>query len=217
MEDRHCASCANWFPDSGDSSIGECRRHAPYPRSVDEGETSRQAAWPQTMSEDGCGEWYFGGRRGVEPAHHHIGPEVDTTGPIAGGRTLGDFGWCELHAQNPKGAKAFYESLFGWELRDEDTSTGTYSVIELDGRPIGGIRALPQDTPGENSRWGPYVRVDNVDALVARARELGGRVLVAVQDIPGVGKSAVLEDPQGAAVGVISFSGSKPMIGEQTR
>jgi hypothetical protein len=38
--------------------------------------------------------------------------------------------------------------------------------------------------------------------------------MVAVQDIPGVGKSAVLEDPQGAAVGVISFTGSKPMIGQ---
>jgi hypothetical protein len=60
MEDRHCASCANWFPDSGDSSIGECRRHAPYPRSVDEGETSRQAAWPRTMSDDGCGTRHSG-------------------------------------------------------------------------------------------------------------------------------------------------------------
>jgi predicted enzyme related to lactoylglutathione lyase len=118
---------------------------------------------------------------------------------------LGDVSWCELRTDNPRGAKAFYGSLFGWQLRDEDTSTGTYSVIELDGRPIGSISTLTQDAPNKNAQWAAYVSVSNVDALVVRALELGGRVLVAAEDIAGIGRFAVLEDPQGAALGVISF------------
>jgi predicted enzyme related to lactoylglutathione lyase len=205
MEDRHCATCANWFTGSGDTSIGECHRHAPLPRNVDDGETSRQVVWPQTLPGNGCGEWYFGGPRDVEASRHHVGAQVDTTVPVAGSRMLGNVSWCELRTDNPRGAKAFYGSLFGWQLRNEDTSTGTYSVIELDGRPIGSISTLTQDAPNKNAQWAAYVSVSNVDALVVRALELGGRVLVAAQDIAGVGRFAVLEDPQGAALGVISF------------
>jgi predicted enzyme related to lactoylglutathione lyase len=210
MEDRHCAACANWFPGSGDASTGECRRHAPYPRGVDERENSPQVAWPQTLAGDGCGEWYFGGQRRVEPSGHHIGTGIDTKSPAAGERRLGAFGWGELRTDNPKGAKAFYGSLFGWEVRDEDSSTGAYSVIGLDGRPIGGIVAVPQDASDRKAHWGAYVSVRDVDALVARARDLGGRVLVATQEIPGIGRFAVLEDPQGAALGVISFLEQSP-------
>ena len=210
MEDRHCATCANWFPGSGDASMGECRRHAPYPHSVDKRENSPQVVWPQTLADDGCGEWYFGRQRRVEPSGHQLGTGIGATGPVGGARRLGDFGWCELRTDNPKGAKAFYRSLFGWEVRDADTSADAYSVIELDGVPIGGIMAVPQGTSGKKAHWGACVNVDNVDATVARARNLGGRVLVATQEIPGIGRFAVLEDPQGAELAVISFLEQSP-------
>lgn len=205
MEDRHCATCANWFPGSGDASLGECRRHAPYPRSVDERENSPQVVWPQTLADDGCGEWYFGRQRRVEPSGHQLGTGTGTTGPVVGARRLDDFSWCELRTNNPRGAKAFYGSLFGWDVRDADTSASAYSLIELDGRPIGSIKAFTQDTADTKAHWGAYVSVGDVDALVARARDLGGRVLIATQQIPGVGRFAVLEDPQGAAFAVMSF------------
>jgi uncharacterized protein len=210
MEDRHCATCANWFPGCGDGSIGECRRHAPYPRSVGEHENSPQVVWPQTLADDGCGEWYFGRQRRIEPSGPHVGTGTGTTGPVASARRLGDFSWCELRTNNPRGAKAFYGSLFGWEVRDEDTSAGAYSVIELDGRPIGGIKTLTQDASDQKAHWGAYVRVGDVDALVARARDLGGRVLVATQEISGVGRFAVLEDPQGAAFAVMGSPEQTP-------
>jgi predicted enzyme related to lactoylglutathione lyase len=47
------------------------------------------------------------------------------------------------------------------------------------------------------------VGVNDPDATVAKAKELGASVLVEPMDIPGVGRFAVLQDPQGAAFGVI--------------
>jgi predicted enzyme related to lactoylglutathione lyase len=47
--------------------------------------------------------------------------------------------------------------------------------------------------------------VDDVDATARRAGELGGRVLVGPQDIPGVGRFAVVKDPQGATITFITY------------
>jgi len=191
--------------------VSGCRRHAPYPRIDAERASFRQAAWPQTRPEDGCGEWYFGGHRGVEPAGlssgtaRASGTGMDTPVPVAGGSSLDHFGWWELRTENPTGAKKFYGLLFGWEVRDPDRSKGGYSVIELAGRPIGAITALAADAPDKKARWGNHVTVADVDAVLARARDLGGRVLVAAREVPGVGRFAVIEDPQGAALSVMSF------------
>jgi len=51
--------------------------------------------------------------------------------------------------------------------------------------------------------WTPYVCVDDADATVARAKELGAMVVVPPSDIPDVGRFAVIGDPQGAAIAVL--------------
>jgi len=50
MTEQTCTSCA-WWADLGDL-IGQCRRHAPRPRS-----SSEEVVWPITDSDDYCGEW----------------------------------------------------------------------------------------------------------------------------------------------------------------
>jgi len=50
------------------------------------------------------------------------------------------------------------------------------------------------------------VTVTDVDATARRAVELGGKVVHGPQDIPGVGRMAVIIDPQGAALNVIAYS-----------
>ncbi len=54
--------------------------------------------------------------------------------------------------------------------------------------------------------WGCYVTVDQVDATVARVTALGGKVVVPAMDIPGVGRMAVIADPQGATLSVMQYS-----------
>jgi uncharacterized protein len=51
--------------------------------------------------------------------------------------------------------------------------------------------------------------VDNVDATAKQAEKLGGKIMVEPRDIPEVGRFAVLQDPQGAAIAVITYEKRK--------
>jgi uncharacterized protein len=51
--------------------------------------------------------------------------------------------------------------------------------------------------------WHVYFAVDDADATAAKAADEGGQVMVQPFDIPSVGRSAVLTDPQGAVFSVL--------------
>jgi len=72
--------------------------------------------------------------------------------------------------------------------------------------PTGGDPAAPAVPP----HWNVNLRVEDTDAVAAHAANLGGTVIVAPMDTPGV-RSAVLLDPSGAAFSVsLVASGSYP-------
>ena len=52
--------------------------------------------------------------------------------------------------------------------------------------------------------WGVYVTVADCDASVAKAKSLGGQLCAGPFDVPGVGRMAVLQDPQGAVFNVMA-------------
>jgi predicted enzyme related to lactoylglutathione lyase len=52
---------------------------------------------------------------------------------------------------------------------------------------------------GARPGWIPYFYIDDVDAAAAKAWELGGNVWMTPSTIDGVGRMAMLADPQGAA------------------
>ena len=119
----------------------------------------------------------------------------------------GTLSWNELATRDPDGAKAFYGSVFGWEPEDTTTSAVTYTVWHLDGRTIGGMVPMSSDQwPAETPpHWMAYFAVDDADATVARAAELGGEALVSPTDLPQ-GRFAVLNDPQGATFSIIRLN-----------
>jgi uncharacterized protein len=57
--------------------------------------------------------------------------------------------------------------------------------------------------PKAQPLWLPYVAVDDCDTVAARARKLSGQVVSAPQDVPGIGRFAILVDPLGAAIAVM--------------
>jgi predicted enzyme related to lactoylglutathione lyase len=119
----------------------------------------------------------------------------------------GAFSWTELIVPDVDAAKAFYSNLFDWEF-DVSTIEGIdYSSIKVAGQGIGGIMATnAQQVQGNPPpQWGVYVTVENVDQTAALAKELGGKILVAPTDIPSVGRFAVIQDPQGAVLSVITY------------
>lgn len=117
----------------------------------------------------------------------------------------GAFSWCELMTDDVAGAKQFYGGVFGWEMELTEAMGRPYTLIRAGGATVGGIMDKPVDKPEMPTMWGTYVTVDDVDACVAKATELGGKILCPAMDIPGVGRFAWIADPKGAALGIITY------------
>ncbi|WP_373046907.1 VOC family protein [Vulgatibacter sp.] len=109
----------------------------------------------------------------------------------------GRFVWYDLMTNDVEGAKRFYGEIAGWKVSKWEG--GDYEMWLVGDAPIGGLMKLPAELAGVPPHWIGYVGVADVDATVAKAQQLGGKVLHPANDIPGVGRYAVLADPQGAA------------------
>jgi uncharacterized protein len=116
------------------------------------------------------------------------------------------FGWAELNARGLKRAITFYETVFGWTHSEQPFGEGeVYTQLEHDGQPIAGALEMNPQIPAETpSYWLNYFGVDDVDAQFQKALQLGGREMVAPQDMPG-GRFAIVSDPQGAAFGILTL------------
>ena len=113
---------------------------------------------------------------------------------------LGKFCWNELVTGDLASAAKFYSGVFGWQTAAfPGGGPVPYTLFKNDEKDVGGMLAM-QGCP---SHWLPYVLIEDVDAAVKKAAALGGKVAVEPKDIPTVGRIAVLQDPQGAAVGII--------------
>lgn len=122
----------------------------------------------------------------------------DHAQPIPDVPLPGTFSWCELHADDPEAAKTFYGETFGWNFKSHDMGPmGTYTVITMGTKEVGGIMQRPPGSPGRQA-WMPYVSVEDVDADTTKAGELGGTVIMPPMDIPGIGRFSVVQDPGGA-------------------
>jgi predicted enzyme related to lactoylglutathione lyase len=114
---------------------------------------------------------------------------------------IGTFCWNELMTTDTAGAKSFYGSLFGWKGEGMGmAATGEYTVFSRGKDGVAGMQLVHTERDGGRSHWLPSVLVDDVDATVASASGLGATVLQRPTDVPGMGRYAVLRDPQGAHV-----------------
>jgi predicted enzyme related to lactoylglutathione lyase len=120
----------------------------------------------------------------------------------------GAFAWCQLNvpASGGEKQKAFYATALGWSFRDDPMPLGlAYTTWLSGGEPRGGMMPMP---PMVNApaHWLVYLAASDVDATAAKAKTLGGQVFVPPTDIPGIGRFAVLADPQGALFAVVRFA-----------
>jgi len=117
----------------------------------------------------------------------------------------GAFSWTELMTSDVPAARKFYGQLLGWTFKDMDSSPMPYTVISAGEQDIGGIMSVPAQAKGMPPAWGTYVTVKNVDEVAGKVAALGGKVLSQPHDIPGVGRFAVIQDPQGATISLITY------------
>ena len=108
---------------------------------------------------------------------------------------LGRTDWFDLPVADLADAMSFYEGLLGWTYQQmEDSPLSDYVMIDVGGKLIGGLRKipsppapLPQGEGGQRPGEGPilYFTVDQLAPKVARAKELGAKI---VGDLVDLGK-----------------------------
>lgn len=113
--------------------------------------------------------------------------------------TPGTFCWVDLGARDPEAAGAFYAAVLGWEMGPSGgPETAEYRMALVDGLSVAGVYRGRAATPA----WTSYVSVEDADATCARATGLGGAVAMGPMQVLDLGRSALLTDPQGAAVAI---------------
>ncbi len=141
----------------------------------------------------------------------------------------GDVIWYELLTDDADAAGAFYGAVIGWHSRPSGQPDMDYRLFSsasgddpADG--VAGYMAINAEMADNGARpiWLTYFAVDDVDASVGAITDHGGSVQMPAMDIPGVGRMAMVADPQGAPFYVMrgasdapshSFAATAPKLG----
>ncbi|MCO5731901.1 VOC family protein [Rhizobium sp. SSA_523] len=124
----------------------------------------------------------------------------------------GTFIWCELMTTDMNKAAAFYGSVIGWNAKTmpmPDMEGEDYGIFDTragdEDCGVAGFMTLPPEMAGQiPPNWTGYIGVDDVDDMVARFKAEGGSVRKEAFDVPGVGRMAVVADPHGAVLCIMT-------------
>jgi predicted enzyme related to lactoylglutathione lyase len=131
---------------------------------------------------------------------------------------IGTVWWNELLTKDPARARAFYSRVIGWTpkvvalddpSRPARRGETEYTMFSAGSKEAAGAMQADDDTDFADmpASWLTYIQVADVDAASRRALEAGGKVLHAPADAPGVGRVAIIEDLEGARIGLVTPSG----------
>lgn len=106
----------------------------------------------------------------------------------------------ELWSKDPEKLSAFYESVFDWEIQNiPEMNYRMVSPGNEDG--IGGGIMTPDEGPWPGN-MSLYIDVEDLDSYRKRIVEAGGKIIVEEMTVPGTGKFALFEDPDGRVLGI---------------
>lgn len=118
----------------------------------------------------------------------------------------GDFVWYELMTSDADAAGDFYGKVIGWTSTSAGMADMDYRFFSSgDGSDnkdgVGGYMAITPEMAEHGSRpcWVGYIAVDDADDTAASISATGGSVLMPAMDLEGVGRMAMVTDPQGAS------------------
>lgn len=115
----------------------------------------------------------------------------------------------EIPADDVARAKAFYGSVFGWQLHDYDMGEGSYTIaqtVPVDEQQVptepgainGGMMQRSPATPNPVIT----IEVDAIDDTLKAIEEEGGSVVTPRTEIPNMGWFAYFKDPEGNTMGL---------------
>src|SRR5262245_12379871 len=112
----------------------------------------------------------------------------------------------QILTKQPVQLEQFYSDLFGWKISG-DNPMG-YKVVDTDSNGIGiGGGLWPIGANEGNSMVQLFVSVDDVPTYLKKAVELGAKVVIPHQVLPGGDEMAVVVDPEGIPFGLAKSAG----------
>lgn len=119
----------------------------------------------------------------------------------------GKFVWHDLLTDDLDAARKFYGPLLGWTFEAaQRPAGGDYTLIRSSqGQIVGGMLKVEDPEGGADySRWLGYYAVPDVDAAAEAFASAGGQVVVEPRDLAMIARAAVVRDPDGAVVGLVT-------------
>ena len=106
----------------------------------------------------------------------------------------------EIPANDPVKLADFYRALFGWKIEKAEGQTD-YWLVETapQGQGVNGGLMLRQSPDQVVTN---YVQVESVESYCRHIEELGGRILIPRQEVPGMGCFAICQDLEGNGFGI---------------
>ena len=117
--------------------------------------------------------------------------------------THGEWLWRELYSADPAASAALYEGICQCEVFEREDSEGQYIIASQDYLRAS-INSLADAEKGVAS-WLGYVQVLDIPATLKRVEELGGTILFAPSPEVLDGRLAVIKDPSGAYMGLVTW------------
>lgn len=112
--------------------------------------------------------------------------------------------WNELQTPDVETAKEFYTSVFGWAERRDESG---YVLLLQDERAHAGMMQIDESWGDVPPNWSVYILVEDAAATAAKAKELGANLLTDVTSAGEMGRFVIIQDPQGAVLTAMEFSG----------
>jgi uncharacterized protein len=106
--------------------------------------------------------------------------------------------WNELNTPDIEAAARFYGAVFPYAFQDIDTAPTEYKVLQIDGHAVGGMLQMTAAWEGVPPHWMTYFHVDELDPMLERVGELGGKPTEHPPVDSPYGRFSVVIDPQGA-------------------
>ncbi|MFC7336250.1 VOC family protein [Haloferula chungangensis] len=129
--------------------------------------------------------------------HSSAGDPPDTEAKI------GDWVWIQFLSRNSGKAANFYSKVGGYQIRKDAASGHSDYILSSAGRARATVRSIPSNKSKVQPTWLPFVRVKSIGDSVAKAKQLGGQVVVSPRPELMEGRVAVVADPSGAAIGLM--------------
>ena len=117
----------------------------------------------------------------------------------------GEFCWETLSAGDVEAAKRFWCVVVPrWQVR-EGGGMPTFGVGEGMENQVADLQSAA--SAGAPPSWLTYVVVEKIEAALAKAEKLGGKVMLPAMAIPNIGRIGGIFDDQGAALGLFEPGG----------